>query len=174
MFFVTVLQKQKVYIAVSPFSQFLTEQFQALSEFRRVCILAKRIVSASLFCLSKTLALSSHSSSGCLYRTRTCSQRSSGWSKNFNTGIALVLFNSIPFRMTTRNPLWGTFPPPHLVVSKVYCGSDGWAYQAFVFAVLRTSLALLLLCCVGDHGEGSRCRFLRRMVLLAEDLMLSF
>lgn len=111
MFFVTVLQKQKVYTAMSPFSQFLTEQFQALSEFRRVCILAKCIVSASLFCLSKTLALSSHSSSGCLYRTRTCSQRSSGWRKNFNAGIALVLFNSIPYRMITRNPLWDTFPP---------------------------------------------------------------
>lgn len=56
-FFVTVLQKQKVYTAMSPFSQFLTEQFQALSEVRRVCILAKRFVSASLFCLSKTLDL---------------------------------------------------------------------------------------------------------------------
>lgn len=98
--YLTVLQKRgKVYTAMSPFRQPLTEQFWALSKLRRVCVLAKCIVSASLFCLSKTLDISSHSSSGCLCREEACSQSSSRCRESLHAALALGISNSIPCRI---------------------------------------------------------------------------
>lgn len=129
---------------MSPFRQPLTEQSQALSELRSLCILAKCIVSASLFCVSKALAISSHSSSGCLCRKETCSQPGSLCREQANAAVALGILNSVPCRIDNQRYTAGAL----LLLQPLYlCFIEGQRRGT------EASVALQLTWCVVTTGK---------------------